>query len=638
MPPAQTPSRLQSPRPVGWLQSTPIPNWKRKALSNRPIQRQYGSFQTQHRSTRRRVFLFKKASVRSIHGHNHPTLFKYVPPAEISLDKVRQIYESFESQQAYASLKSFQRGNGKRSIIRLKKSNPRRPSFYEGIFSERRYFHSVLGDDIPRPKTPRRVHTTPTRVLVDTVPNFKVTQDCARPMPPYYRGPPRSQLVSPNQGLSLQNRRRHSESGHIVPRKPLSAPIPSEEVSSLNVRKTRQHRERTPEIPERSQARCATASSSIGIKLRRPPSVLQSDCISIHSMPVVSSTHGKRYSLVVEDSMRRNSVSGYDVGSQYPIVPTIAPKMRSQSGNVDSEVKLRRKPIRRKPVGSGLHGGWRSMSKTDSSGSSKYSNEMSVASEDTTTGNSNETDLVEKAEMNKIELESIDGPVKHHFDNQGLEKRSSLSNISVDESNDTNNLTAENSNSSQNSATTLDKNIGKAIEPVFADKNVTWETNSALYQVPFALISTASLLDVFSIEKKSFVQRAFSSHSNMSNSSFVTALSSPDASDHEEEEEEEIKPVSQVIIEMPLKSENEKILELPPIINDGTQRDSMASMISDNSTIPSDSEAQSPELRQVSEFYDRFHDAMESATSLRDKQVGEHYQEGECTLLINSLY
>lgn len=94
-----------------------------------------------------------------------PHLFNYMPPPKSQIDPVALLARSASVRHSQRAIKERRRTSFYESILPSSSTTKkeRRTSFYEGIYSEKELFLTDLGNDIPRPLTPRRVHTEPVK-------------------------------------------------------------------------------------------------------------------------------------------------------------------------------------------------------------------------------------------------------------------------------------------------------------------------------------------------------------------------------------------------------------------------------------------------------------------------------------------
>lgn len=281
-------------------------------------------------------------------------------------------------------------------LTRTKKQKSK--TFYEGIYSERTHFMNNLGNDIPRPLTPRRVHTAPTRLIGESLRGSQATPYSRRqygngfqpgeysrfpaPPPPQHWGtngdlPMRKPVAlarpdgntsknfdpsTPTGQLNLNNLRKQQLLQHELQQQ-TQYPQPGGQPflpGQPGFRDTR-----TPEIPARSTAR----RFSTPVMLSTPVSSLQNQRYSLpnqadefastSSSPQPNFTYSSRDN--TNNTMKRCSsytpspLSASDasslMGGSSPRIRSVSVSSTTTAGSFAE--KMQRTPIRRKPVGSG---------------------------------------------------------------------------------------------------------------------------------------------------------------------------------------------------------------------------------------------------------------------------------------------
>lgn len=241
-----------------------------------------------------------------------PHLFSYVPPPrQERFDPTAFFHESYPQP---PTTKEKRRNSfyevllpSHKEKLNKEKSN-RRASFYEGIYSEKTHFLSDLGPNIPRPLTPRRVHTEPT----------EFQRRCMKEVP--YRGFRHDDLPLPTPPAQLGPKPKRFY-GNLGQSQAAGLDMPVRQKPVLD--------QRAPLVPAKSRARC-------------------------YSNPVFADD-------LQVDASRRYSVSPAAEKSR-PNSVYIPSPLRSSSSMEPSDTpsspvsSLRRVPVRRRPVSSGpLH-------------------------------------------------------------------------------------------------------------------------------------------------------------------------------------------------------------------------------------------------------------------------------------------
>lgn len=118
------------------------------------------------RSAKSRLLSRKKSLARgaSLRIASVPNLFNYVPPRQQQLDSAEKLFQALPKVQETSNRRASFYEHLLPGAKEKAKEN-RRLSFYEGIYSEKSQFLTDLGTSIPRPLTPRRIHTEPTRFI-----------------------------------------------------------------------------------------------------------------------------------------------------------------------------------------------------------------------------------------------------------------------------------------------------------------------------------------------------------------------------------------------------------------------------------------------------------------------------------------
>jgi hypothetical protein len=415
---------------LGWLQFRRL---KRRSLKSRLLSRR----KTLARNTSRRMKAF-------------PTLFNYDPPKDIPFESLKfsrpntplsfrsrrsrkptrgeLFWNFFKFKQANfratatvrtqsigpgrnsrnkRTNRSHDGGNNKKTntfttlLTRTKKKKSK--SFYEGIYSERNHFLNNLGNDIPRPLTPRRVHTAPTRLI-----GASLSGGPATPYSRYQFGngfqpgeysrfpaPPLPQHLASNRHLPMRKpvplgRPDGVMSKHFDP----STPTGQLNINNLRKQQLQQQQQQQTQYPQ--QGNLPFFPDQPGFRDTRTPEIPARSLARRFSTPVVlgatiSNLENQRYSLPnhagefapisgspqlesiysndgntnntsnANNVMKRHSsytpspLSASDASS---LMGTSSPRLRSVSVSSTTTAgtfheKMQRAPIRRKPVGSG---------------------------------------------------------------------------------------------------------------------------------------------------------------------------------------------------------------------------------------------------------------------------------------------
>lgn len=118
------------------------------------------------RSAKSKLLSRKKSLARgaSLRIASVPNLFNYVPPRQQHIDSAEKLFQALPKVQETSNRRaSFYERLLPGAKEKVKEN--RRLSFYEGIYSEKSQFLTDIGTSIPRPLTPRRIHTEPTRFI-----------------------------------------------------------------------------------------------------------------------------------------------------------------------------------------------------------------------------------------------------------------------------------------------------------------------------------------------------------------------------------------------------------------------------------------------------------------------------------------
>lgn len=585
---------------LGWLK---IRRLKRRSLKMRLLCRR----RTLARNTSRRIKAF-------------PTLFNYDPPKDIPFESLRfsrpntplsflshrrrkqtrgELFWNFfkikhaKISTTTARTQSIRAGNNyytsKRNgnenakkktktftnLLNRKSKNSKRVNFYEGIYSERTHFLSHLGNDIPRPLTPRRVHTAPTRLIGASLGNYAhqfgeglQSNRFSRPIPPLSHvnyEPPRMQMSMPKPGdmpwsknfdpstpvgqLNINNLRKQQ-----LKQQQWYDQKSQETMNSISEQPDFRNT-RTPEIPERSLARRFStpvmqkfALSDFQNKrcsLPARPGECQSTSNSIQLDTIPSGVVINSASDINNTNKRRNSYtpSALTMHDLSFLASSSAARPRSFSVSTLTptgkfQEKMRLTPIRRKPVGSGPS---RHNSITASLAESLSE---SVKSDDAASEIFDLYSVQEKSLFSEPCLlaspVSSTSPQLQSEPNLPQRHPSQKSFVSYS-SEDTSNIDSE--DSTQKVCKDKTENVNKTI---LHNKSAVGNLNAYYYEEPFSALSTDELLAEFfmlvqtdssvdpdretltaNFDKKQFLNRPSSVSLGTANGSFVTAPSSP---------------------------------------------------------------------------------------------------------------
>lgn len=585
---------------LGWLK---ICRLKRRSLKMRLLSRR----RTLARNTSRRM----KAL---------PTLFKYDPPKDIPFESLRlsrpntplsflshrrrkqtrgELFWNFfkikhaKVSAATARTRSIRAGNNyytrKRNgnenakkknntltnLFNRKSKHAKRVNFYEGIYSERTHFLSHLGNDIPRPLTPRRVHTAPTCLIGASLGNY--TYQFGEELQPNKISrsiPPLSHEIyeSPRVQMSMPRPGDMPWSKNFDP----STPVGQLNINNLRKQQLKQQQwydqkfqetmnsfseqldfrnTPTPEIPERSLARRFStpimqkfATSDFHNKrcsLPARPGEYQSTNNSIQLDTIPSDVVFNSASDINNTSKRRNnyapsSLQVYDLSSLASIsssrprsfsVSTLTPTGRFQE-------KMRLTPIRRKPVGSGP-------SRHNSiTASLVESLAESVKSDDAASEIFDLYSVQEKSPLpepcllaSPVSSTSHQLQPEPNLPQRHQSQKSFVSYSSADPSN---------IDGGESEQTPCQDRTENGNNTILHNKSAVGNLNAYYYEEPFSALSTDELLAEFfmlpradssvdpdtetlpaTLDKKQFLNKSSSVSLGVSDGSFVTAPSSP---------------------------------------------------------------------------------------------------------------